>query len=254
MPENGVFHNLILCKIDPRYPGHSMQIMHSLWGVGQMSFVKHAVFVGKGAPALRDYENLTKYILNNFDPQKVLISKGIVDELDHSSVEELVGGKLGVDATKSSQVPSSKFQVLKDEELLKKIKEIEPLVEEVKQYMTDTKNPICVVKFKKEKRAREIFDKLKVLKNHLRIVVFINTPETFNPYMLVWRVANNVDAKRDVFVSGLMVGIDGTNKNKLDNFEREWPDDVECTQSVVDSLKKRGLWDLDDKIYNKYQL
>ena len=99
MPENGVFHNLILCKIAPRYPGHSLQVMHSLWGVGQMSFVKHAVFVGDEVSKLRDYENLTRYILNNLDKEKILISKGVVDELDHSSVEELVGGKMGIDVT-----------------------------------------------------------------------------------------------------------------------------------------------------------
>ncbi|HRF57938.1 MAG TPA: menaquinone biosynthesis decarboxylase, partial [Campylobacterales bacterium] len=44
MPENGVFHNLILAKIDALYPGHAKQAMHAFWGVGQMSFVKHAVF------------------------------------------------------------------------------------------------------------------------------------------------------------------------------------------------------------------
>jgi len=51
-----------------------------------------------------------------------------------------------------------------------------------------------------------------------------------------------------------MIGIDGTNKNSLDNFTREWPDDVECTQSVVQGLKKKKLWDLDEKLYNKFQL
>ena len=254
MPENGVFHNLILCKIEPRYPGHSMQIMHSLWGVGQMSFVKHAIFVGKDAPSLRDYENLTKYILNNFDSKKVLISKGIVDELDHSSIEELVGGKLGIDATESCQVPSSKFQVLEDKELFEKIKAIEPLVEEVKQYMRNTKNPICVIKFKKEKRAREIFDKLKVLKKHLRIVVFINTPETFNPYMLIWRVTNNIDALRDVWIEEI-IGIDGTNKSEIDGFTREWPPDVDTTPEVIKKLKKLNLIeDISDEELKKYQI
>ncbi|WP_293448354.1 menaquinone biosynthesis decarboxylase, partial [Persephonella sp.] len=37
MPENGVFHNLILAKIKPMYKGHAKQIMHAFWGVGQMS-------------------------------------------------------------------------------------------------------------------------------------------------------------------------------------------------------------------------
>ena len=72
--------------------------------------------------------------------------------------------------------------------------------------------------------------------------------------MLIWRVTNNMDAIRDIFISGLMVGVDGTNKNMLDGFNREWPDDVDCTSSVVESLKSKGLWDLDEKLYEKFQL
>ncbi len=254
MPENGVFHNLILCKIAPRYPGHSMQVMHSLWGVGQMSFVKHAIFVGEDAPELRDYENLTRYILNNLDPEKVLISKGVVDELDHSSTEELVGGKLGIDVSEKCKVKSEKLEVLNDEELFEKIKAVDDNVEEVKQYMVDTKNPICVIKFKKEKPARVLFDKLKELKEHLRIVVFINTPETFNPYMLVWRVTNNIDALRDVWIEEI-TGIDGTNKSEIDGFSREWPPDVDTTPLVLKKLKKLGLIKgISEEQLKKYQI
>ena len=253
MPENGVFHNLILCKIAPRYPGHSLQIMHSLWGVGQMSFVKHAVFVGEDAPPLRDYENITRYILNNFDYEKVLISKGIVDELDHSSIEELVGGKLGIDATNGEWRVENR-EWLKDKELLEKLKKVEPLIENVKQYMTDTKNPICVIKFKKEKSAKEIFEKIKKFKENLRIVVFINTDETHNPYMLVWRVTNNIDALRDVWIDEI-IGIDGSNKNALDGFTREWPPDVDTTYEVIEKLKKSGLIEgISEEELKKYQV
>jgi 4-hydroxy-3-polyprenylbenzoate decarboxylase len=235
-----------------------MQVMHSLWGVGQMSFVKHAVFVGEDAPELRDYENITRYILNNLDPEKVLISKGVVDELDHSSVEELVGGKLGIDATSSMENGKWKmendFKLLEDKELLEKIKALDESVEEIKQYMTDTKNPVCVIKFNKTKPAREIFNKLKELKEHLRIVVFINTPETFNPYMLVWRVTNNIDALRDVWIEEI-IGIDGTNKNEIDGFNREWPPDVDTTPEVIEKLKKMNLIDgILEEDLKKYQV
>ena len=254
MPENGVFHNLILCKIAPRYPGHSLQVMHSLWGVGQMSFVKHAVFVGEDAPDLRDYESLTRYILNNFDPKKILISKGVVDELDHSSVEELVGGKLGVDVTENTQETSSKFIVLEDEGLLEKLKSVEPLIEDVRQYFTDTKNPVSVIKFKKEKSAKEIFENIKKFKNHLRIVVFIDTDEIDNPYMLIWRVTNNIDALRDVWIDEV-IGIDGTNKNELDGFSRVWPPDVDVSKKVIEKLSKRGLIkDISEEELKKYQI
>ena len=125
MPENGVFHNLILCKIDPQYKGHSLQIAHALWGVGQMSFVKHAIFVDKNAPKLDDYENLTRYILNRFSLDRLLISKGIVDALDHSSQEELVGGKIGIDC--SGEEVRRSITIIDDSELFKKIKNLDDI-------------------------------------------------------------------------------------------------------------------------------
>lgn len=72
--------------------------------------------------------------------------------------------------------------------------------------------------------------------------------------MLVWRVTNNIDAQRDIYIHELMIGIDGTNKNKLDDYTREWPDDVTCTKSVIDSLKERNIWDLEDKLQDKFQI
>ena len=51
-----------------------------------------------------------------------------------------------------------------------------------------------------------------------------------------------------------MVGVDGTTKNALDGFERRWPDDVDCTLSVVESLKSKGVWDLSQNMYEKFQL
>ncbi len=64
-----------------------------------MSFVKHAVFVNSDAPELTDHMAITRYILNRVSQDRIFISEGIVDALDHSSDEPLVGGKLGVDAT-----------------------------------------------------------------------------------------------------------------------------------------------------------
>ena len=254
MPENAGFHNLIMAKMRPHYKGHAKQFMHVFWGAGQMSFVKHAIFLDEKAPSLENYQAIATYILDRFTPKSLFITEGILDALDHSSPETLVGGKLGLDSTSAHQIDTPKL--LGDDELLQKIKELIPDVVGLHQYMRRTKNPITVISVCKTKSVKEYFDALVDLGEHLRIVVFVDEKnnDIFNSYMLVWRVSNNIDAQRDVYISDLMVGIDGTNKNKLDNFEREWPDDVECTQSVVDSLKKRGLWDLDDEIYNKYQL
>ena len=116
MPENAGFHNLILAKMQPHYKGHAKQFMHAFWGSGQMSFVKHAIFVDESAPRLDNYEAFTSYILDRFTPKSLFISEGILDALDHSSPETLVGGKLGLDLTASHKVEAP--QLLGDEELL----------------------------------------------------------------------------------------------------------------------------------------
>jgi len=254
MPENAGFHNLILAKMQPLYKGHAKQFMHAFWGAGQMSFVKHAVFVDEKAPKLENYEAFATYVLDRFTPKSMFITEGILDALDHSSPETLVGGKLGIDATAANRVEGP--QLLGDAELLKRVKELLPDVVDLHQFMQRTKNPVTVISVNKTKNVKEYFDALIGLSPHLRIVVFVDvsTNDVHNSYMLIWRVTNNIDAQRDIFVSGLMVGVDGTNKNRLDGFTREWPDDVDCSKYVVESLKHRGIWDFDEKSYNKFQL
>lgn len=253
MPENGVFHNLILAKIAPAYPGHSLQIMHALWGVGQMSFVKHALFVDESAPPLDDYEALTRHILMRFSPDKLLITRGILDALDHSAPQPLVGGKLGLDAT-GDIVPST-IDLLDDTQLLDRLQTIDPSVMAVRQYGTDTPNPIAVIRYRKTRPARALYDDLAPLREHLRIVVFVDEHENDvdNPYMLVWRVTNNIDALRDIW-PGTFIGIDGTNKGAIDGFEREWPGDVVCDAAIIADLRQRGLIDLSDEAIRQYQI
>ena len=254
MPENAGFHNLILAKMHPHYKGHAKQFMHAFWGAGQMSFVKHAIFLDENAPKLENYETLTAYILDRFTQKSIFVTEGILDALDHSSQESLVGGKLGIDVTAANRVEAP--QLLGDEELLIRVKELLPEAVNLHQFMRRTKNPITVISVNKTRNLKNCFDALVSLSEHVRIVVFVDDAKNdiFNSYMLIWRVTNNIDVQRDLFVSGLMVGLDGTNKNILDGFDREWPDDVDCTPSVVESLKERGLWDLEEKLYEKYQL
>ena len=254
MPENAGFHNLILAKMQPLYKGHAKQFMHAFWGAGQMSFVKHAIFVDEKAPLLEDYEAFTSYVLDRFTPKSMFITEGILDALDHSSPETLVGGKLGIDATVVNEAKAP--ELLEDSTLLEKVKKLVDDAVNVHQYMKDTNNPITVISVNKTKNAKEYFNALVPLQKHLRIVVFVDDTknDVNNAYMLVWRVTNNMDAQRDIFVQDLMVGIDGTNKTELDGFTREWPDDVDCTPSVIASLKAKGVWDFDEELYNKFQL
>jgi 4-hydroxy-3-polyprenylbenzoate decarboxylase len=256
MPENGVFHNLILAKIRTLYPGHASQMMHAFWGVGQMSFVKHAIFVGEDAPELVDHKAITEYILNRIDIDDMLISKGVVDALDHSSPKFAVGGKLGLDCT-GDEIKELGISLLKDDELLSKIREITDEIKSLKQYFINTKNPITVISVDKNRNQKHLFEDLKALYTNLKILVIVDDAhqnDVNNPYMLLWRVVNNIDSNRDIFIDSNTICIDGTNKNTLDNFNRRWPDDVDCTKEVISSLRKRGILDIDDEFIKKYQL
>ncbi len=255
MPENGVFHNLILAKIKTLYPGHASQMMHAFWGVGQMSFVKHAIFVNEDAPLLTNHEEITKYILNRIDINDLFISKGVVDALDHSSPKFAVGGKLGLDCT-GDEISESGIKVLNDSELLNKAKEISSEIIDLKQYFKYTKNPITVISVNKTRSQKYLFEELKPLYEHLKIVIFVDSEknDVTNPYMLVWRVCNNIDSNRDIYLNNNTLGVDATNKNSFDNFQRRWPDDVNCTMSVIDDLRERGILNCSDDLIKKFQI
>ncbi|EIA0017793.1 menaquinone biosynthesis decarboxylase, partial [Campylobacter jejuni] len=171
MPENGVFHNLILAKIDAKYPAHAQQIMHAFWGVGQMSFVKHAIFVDKNAPSLKDYDALIPYMLDRFNTKKILISEGICDQLDHASPNSCFGGKAGLDACEEIQV--EELEILEDEKLLELFKTKVELLN-LKQFYKESKSPIVCILLDKKEKIEQSFDKLLEFKKHFRILVFLD--------------------------------------------------------------------------------
>jgi len=254
MPENGVFHNLILGKMKTLYKGHAQQFMHAFWGVGQMSFVKHAIFVNEDAPELEDDIAITEYILNRLDPAKILITQGIIDALDHTANESLVGGKLGIDAT-DKEVEFGIETPLQDKALLAKMQELDGNILELQQYFSHTKNPICLITVNKVQSMQNIIAKLKGLKEHIKVLIIVDkiNNDINEPYMLLWRVVNNIDAQRDITLEPF-IAIDGTNKSDLDGFTREWPGDTFCTKSTLDSLQERGLIDIDEAFIKKFGL
>ncbi|MEA3522151.1 MAG: menaquinone biosynthesis decarboxylase [Campylobacterota bacterium] len=255
MPENGVFHNLILAKIKTFYPGHAQQVMHAFWGVGQMSFVKHAIFVDSDAPDLTDHEAITEYILNRIDINDLFISRGVVDALDHSSPKFAVGGKLGIDCT-GDEIEDLHVSLLDNTVLLEKVQEVSLHVKDLKQYCTHTKNPICVISVEKYSSQKKLFEELKPLYKHFKILVIVDEKNNYldNAYMLIWRVVNNIDSNRDLYFAKNCMMIDATNKNELDGFTRRWPDDVTCTPSVISSLKERNIIDIDDIFEKEFLL
>lgn len=262
MPENGVFHNLILAKIKARFPSQAKQSMHSFWGVGQMSFVKHAIFVGEDSPSLQSSE-IIPYILNRFSVKNCLFSEGVCDALDHSSPNFAEGGKLGIDCT-GNEVENPPLEILDNQDLLDNLSSIIPLSKTLRQYFLDTKNPITLLGVQKDSHSLQKFLKKSAFANlqkHLRILILLDDSKNDleNLYMILWRVVNNIDSKRDIRILGEIIVIDATDKNADDGYHREWPKETDCDSKTLESLAQKGL--LNDfsqesleEFYRKYHI
>jgi 4-hydroxy-3-polyprenylbenzoate decarboxylase len=121
--------------------------------------------------------------------------------------------------------------------------------------MIDTKNPITIISVNKKTSQQELIKNLHSMVNHIKVLAIVDESSNFidNAYMLVWRVVNNIDASRDIKLEPF-ISIDATNKNKLDNYTREWPKDTLCDKATLDNLQEKGLIDIDDEFINKFGL
>jgi 4-hydroxy-3-polyprenylbenzoate decarboxylase len=102
MPAEGVFHNLVVVSIKKRFPGQAHKVMYALWGMGQMMFARNILVVDEDV----DVQNLSEVAWRttaNVDARRdLIIVDGPVDVLDHASPQPLIGGKLGIDATRKT--------------------------------------------------------------------------------------------------------------------------------------------------------
>ncbi|PAF51669.1 menaquinone biosynthesis decarboxylase [Helicobacter sp. 13S00401-1] len=252
MPENGVFHNLILAKLDVSYPAQALQAMHAFFGIGQLSFVKHAIFLDSKAPSLQgDFENLTKYILERVDASKLLITKGICDILDHASSEYGVSGKLGVDAT--GEALNFKFEDIDDISLLEELKKELPELNSL--HIFKAKNPVVLISIdKKDRRVKSFILALEAFKKYASIFIFVDSAnnDLKNYYMLIWRIVNNIDVLRDLYIKEGLIVLDATAKGDLEGYTKKWPKEVFCNKAVIKSLVDKGLIKEDSSFFDRF--
>jgi 4-hydroxy-3-polyprenylbenzoate decarboxylase len=100
LPLEGVFHNCAIFQIRKEFAGQAFRVMDFAWSMGQMMFTKYVIVVDADVDC-HDYSEVAWRCFNNVDPDRsILISKGPLDQLDHSSEFERFGYKMGIDATK----------------------------------------------------------------------------------------------------------------------------------------------------------
>jgi 4-hydroxy-3-polyprenylbenzoate decarboxylase len=100
LPLEGVFHNCAIFQIRKEFAGQAFRVMNFAWSMGQMMFTKFVIVVDADVDC-HDYSQVAWRCFNNVDPNRnILISKGPLDRLDHSSNLQSFGYKMGIDATR----------------------------------------------------------------------------------------------------------------------------------------------------------
>ena len=254
MPDEGVFHNIVLVKIKKTYPGQAQKVMNSLWGAGQMMFNKILVVTDADVD-LNDSKAVASLICEHVHPvDDIIFNRGPVDVLDHSSSRFALGSKLGIDATAklSGETISTENEGITFNEKHPGFRNFT-----CNYSLTRENLPVLVIGINKlTTDIRLMHQELseKGAFQGVNWVVYVD-PEAVAIRIqdIVWLVANNIDPLRDCFYarsangqSALPMAIDGTAKSsEADGFKRQWPNVLamdDTTIRVVDEMwGKLGL-------------
>ena len=265
MPVEGVFHNLVIAKIEKDYAGQAQKVMNAMWGAGQMMFNKILVVTASKSETFRlaDYTSLAKDVFKNLNPSTdIYFSQGPMDVLDHSCSKMGFGGKMCIDGT-------FKFDEEKDDQFSPmlprynasssdELKNIFPEIKAINSSLIEKEIPCLIIAV--EKNKKDHLRKLHAAISEMRIIegikMILYVEHTVDPNDLpvaLWRFCNNLDPKRDHFtvkkqISGnstqyvACMGFDGTLKTKeFDDFYRDWPNIIIADDKTIAAVDEK--WD-----------
>ncbi|GAB3019610.1 menaquinone biosynthesis decarboxylase [Niabella terrae] len=262
MPVEGVFHNLVISKIDKQYAGQGAKVMNAMWGAGQMMFNKMLVLAsdrpdGATKLSLSQYRELARVVFQHLNPATdIYFSQGPMDVLDHSCSKMGFGGKLCLDGTykfeeekdelyEALPVPGS----LDTEKILQAFAEIKA----VNAALLSSEIPCLIVSVAKNRKGhvRELHRQLAALPemDGIKMILYVeHTVDATDLATALWRFCNNLDPRRDHFIyrkeqAGryqAIMGLDGTIKTReLDGFERDWPNIIVADDATIEAVDQK---------------
>jgi len=263
MPVEGVFHNLVIAKIQKDYAGQGQKVMNAMWGAGQMMFNKILV-LASGDVKIQRYEELARTVFKNLNPATdIYFSQGPMDVLDHSCSKLGFGGKMCIDGTfkfeeekdEGSGLPVTSYKL--EEELLKNKF---PEIVDVNVSLLKKEIPCIIVSVRKNRKGhiKELHQQLCLLHEMQGIKMVLYVEHTVNANDLptaLWRFCNNLDPKRDAHISKITIqlsnnstitnykaciGFDGTRKTKeFDDFNRDWPNIIVADNETIKAVNEK---------------
>jgi 4-hydroxy-3-polyprenylbenzoate decarboxylase len=267
MPVEGVFHNLVIAKIQKEYAGQGQKVMNAMWGAGQMMFNKILVLASADVEKIGDYETLAQVVFKNLNPATdIYFSQGPMDVLDHSCSKLGFGGKMCIDGTfKFDEETGDGWQSVptsnKDNgEQITGARLINLFPEIVSVNISLLKKEIsCIlisVKKNRKNHIKELHEKISLLKETeiVKMILYIDhTVDANDLPVALWRFCNNLDPKRDHTIcqnvsvddrekNVACIGFDGTTKTKeFDNFYRDWPNIIVSDENTIRSVNDKWV-------------
>lgn len=210
LPFEGVFHNCAVVSVKEAYPGAARTVMNAVWGMGQMRTAKMIVAVDETVDP-SDMASVWKEVLNYADPEKdFIVNEGTLDALDHSSSLPLYGGRLGIDATRRGKVPME----------------------------ARTAKIVSAAKEKAWDGRKTALDQLEE-KNASLILVVDQDVDPSDHSTVLWRVFNNIDVTRDMFIKDGRAAFDATRKRREEGLSRPWPEDIVMSEEIKKKVSEK---------------
>lgn len=247
MPVEGVFHNLVIAKIRKEYPGQALKVMNAMWGAGQMMFNKILVIVDEGCD-IRHYGELARYVFSHLNPATdIYFSQGPMDVLDHSCSALGFGGKMCLDATRKFAEEKAADAAAAGgpppgEALLM---DAFPEITAVNASLVPSAIPCLLVAVKKNKKGhiRALSEALFALPamEAIAMVLFVeHTVDVADIACTLWRFCNNLDPRRDHYIRGRHIALDGTRKTReFDDFLRDWPNIITSAEETIGAVDEK---------------
>ncbi|MBL7727724.1 MAG: menaquinone biosynthesis decarboxylase, partial [Dinghuibacter sp.] len=204
MPVEGVFHNLVITKIDKSYAGQALKVMNAMWGAGQMMFNKILV-LSDGDTNITDYEALARYLFSNLNPATdIHFSQGPMDVLDHSCSKMGFGGKMCIDGTKKFEEETADDMAAYTPRNIDATGILQqfPEIKSINTALLNKQIPCMVVSVQKNRKGhvRELHAQLCALPEMEAVKMVLYVEHTVNAADLavsLWRFCNNLDPRRD---------------------------------------------------------
>ena len=269
MPVEGVFHNLVIAKIQKDYAGQGQKVMNAMWGAGQMMFNKILVLTASPNPSegsaivsfkIDEYVKLARDVFKNLNPSTdIYFSQGPMDVLDHSCSKMGFGGKMCVDGTyRYEEEIDENYQFINSnvaDELEAATKQF-PEIKSVNISLLEKEIPCIIISVEKNRKGhiKELHDALCKMEwiGGIKMILYVeHTVDANDLTTSLWRFCNNLDPRRDHFIikkpslqdpskDNACIGFDGTIKTKeFDDFYRDWPNIIVAKDETIKSIDKK---------------